>query len=185
VKPRQDNLLAMDVFDFAQRAQSLSGRVAFSELLRFTQGLLGQVGGEAGVLQWSARGEQDAQGRAFLCLHLQGAPLVQCQRCLTPFAWPVNGDVTLELVRDESELDDVQSEGEDDLDAPEKVLGSRRFDLLALIEDELILAVPTITRHPVCPDLPQALKQQAQAASGIETRRESPFAALATLKDKQ
>jgi len=174
----------MDIFDFAYCAGELGGQLAFAELARFARGLPQQAEGEAGLLCWSAHGERDALGRSFLRLHLRGAPMVQCQRCLAAFAWPLDVCVRLELVRSESELDDAEPEGEDDLDAPEKVLGSRHFDLPALIEDELILAVPTITRHRVCPDLPQALKQVQPMALG-EVRRASPFAALAALKDKK
>jgi len=172
---------AIDAFEFAQSASQVSGEVAIASLTRFSEGLPKQAIGEAGLLQWSARGERDRHGRFFLHLHLSGAPIVQCQRCLAPFAWPVDSGVTLELVRTQSELDgDAQEEA--DLDAPEKVLGSRRFDLLAHIEDELILVVPTIARHPVCPALPEALEQQDFP---VGTRRASPFAALESLKTKQ
>ena len=36
-------------------------------------------------------------------------------------------------------------------DQPEKVVGAHHFDLLAQIEDELILSVPYVPKHDVCP----------------------------------
>jgi len=180
-----DHVRAIDAFEFAQTGAFLRGEVALTGLERFVAGLPVQADGEAGLLRWSVRGECDAHGAFFLHLHVRAAPVVQCQRCLAPFVWPVDSRVTLELVRFESSLDDDGLDGGnggDDLDAPDKVLGSRRFDLLAHIEDELILSVPVITRHPVCPALPEALKQQESPAN---VRRPSPFAALESLKSKQ
>lgn len=176
-----DNMRSMDAFEFVRLAGEASGEVAISALARFAEGMPGQAGGSDGMLHWSARGERDVHGKSFLHLHVRGAPIVECQRCLAPFAWPVDSDVTLELVASEAELDADAPEGEDDPESPEKVLGSRRFDLLSHVEDELILAVPYITRHPVCPDLPQALKEQPPVE---EERRPSPFAALEKLKNK-
>jgi len=178
-----ENIRAVDAFAFAQLARDASGEVALASLARFVAGLPEQADGEAGLLRWSARGERDAYGKSFLHLHLRAAPVVQCQRCLAPFALPVDSCVTLELVRSESDLDEgglVGAGDEADVDAPDKVLGARRFDLLAHIEDELILAVPYITRHPVCPTLPTALEQSPSGQQQV-----SPFAALKKLKGKQ
>lgn len=177
----RDDARAMDVFEFVRLGREAGGEVALSSLVRFCEGAPEQPGGEAGMLRWSARGEQSAHGEQFLHLHVRAEPVVVCQRCLAPFAWPVDSRVTLQIVRSEAELDaDEPSQDDDDLEAPEKVLGSKRFDLLAQIEDELILAVPYITRHEVCPELPEALKEQEAPAE----RRPSPFAALGQLKSK-
>ena len=173
-----ENVRAVDAYEFARVAGQAEGEVALSALVRFAEGQPDQVG----VLQWSAQGEQDGFGKSFLHLSIKGEPTVVCQRCLTNFAWPVDSSVTLELVRSEADLEVAdESDDEDDPDTPDRVLGSKRFDLLAHVEDELILAVPYITRHPQCPELPDALKQQD---SSPEERRPSPFAALEKLKAK-
>jgi len=146
-------------------------------LARFSSGLPAQ--GDA-MLRWSARGEVGKQGRLWLHLAFAGSPVVLCQRCLTPFCWPVDARVTLEVVACESELADGDAVLDDlAIAAPEKVLGSARFDLLAQIEDELILAVPHVTRHDVCPD-----PTDDEADIGIDTApaRPSPFAMLQGLK---
>ena len=50
------------------------------------------------------------------------------------------------------------------------------LDLPMLLEDELLLALPLVPRHDVCPEpLPRAFRDEADAA-------ERPFAALAALK---
>ena len=91
-----------------------------------------------------------------------------CQRCNAPFAYLVDSQTLLHLVKSEDDLDDGfsasgQGDGEDDEDddgeegqgfapdQPEKVVGSHHFDLLAQIEDELILSVPYVPKHDVCP----------------------------------
>ena len=172
-----DNVRAMDAYEFARLAGEATGEVALSALLRFGEGLPEQ----SGKLQWSVRGEQNGFGKSFLHLAVKAAPTVQCQRCMAGFAWPVDSSVTLELVRSEADLDVGETDDDEDPDAPDRVVGSRRFDLLAHVEDELILAVPYITRHPECPELPDALKQQD---SSPEERRPSPFAALEKLKTR-
>jgi len=177
-----DSVRAMDAFEFAQTGGCTSGEVMLAALDRFVAGLPEQASSEAGLLRWSARGERDRHGKSFLHLHVQAAPVVQCQRCLAPFAWPVDKRVTLELVHSESDLDDDGLD-DGDLASPDKVLGTRRFDLLAHIEDELILAVPTITRHAVCPVMPTALTTQQDFP--VQARRASPFAALEKLKTRQ
>ncbi|MDO5653087.1 MAG: YceD family protein, partial [Brachymonas sp.] len=56
----------------------------------------------------------------------------------------------------------------------------KQFDLLALVEDELLMALPLAPRHETCaaPDLPV----QASDASGEENATPHPFAALQQLK---
>ncbi|WP_155194982.1 DUF177 domain-containing protein [Orrella sp. JC864] len=171
----------MDVFEFVRLRRHAQGEVGLGRFVRLLQDLPEQPQGEAGLVRWAIDGEQGTRGEQLLRLQIQARPLVQCQRCLQPFAWPVQAEVLLQPVLTEAELDEgLPLDEEEDLDAsqPEKVLGSRRFDLLAQIEDELILSIPYVPRHEVCPDgSPGAGGAQAQ-----DERRPSPFEALARLK---
>ncbi len=57
---------------------------------------------------------------------------------------------------------------------------SRDFDALSLVEDELILSLPLVPRHEVCPEhLPSQVEDEAFEAA---SERPNPFAALAALK---
>jgi uncharacterized protein len=109
--------------------------------------------------------------------------------------YPIDSEVLLQLVKSEADLDDDTSYGdqsdEDDEDGegkgfvsnlPEKVVGSHHFDLLAQIEDELILSVPYVPKHDVCP----GAQANAGEASPEEpaVKRPSPFAVLEQLKHK-
>ena len=83
-----------------------------------------------------------------------------CQRCNAPFAYLVDSQTLLHLVKSEDDLDDgfsASGQGRrrgrrSDDGEKDKVLrpinpkggGSHHFDLLAQIEDELILSVPYV-----------------------------------------
>jgi uncharacterized protein len=85
------------------------------------------------------------------------------------------------LVRRESDLGDDELD-EDDLGQPEKIVGSPKFDLCVLVEDELILEVPYVPRHEVCPETLD-LDAQAEEQAGRQEPL-SPFAVLSQLKTK-
>src|SRR5690606_6135407 len=122
------------------------------------------------------RGSVDAHGRMFLAVGVQAKPLLVCQRCLAPVEVSVDSNNTLQLL----EGPDLPDDDLDDPEAPECIQGSKRFDLAGLVEDELILALPYVPRHDVCPALPDALRNASQA---VETREKpSPFAALEALR---
>ena len=61
-------------------------------------------------------------------------------------------DLDDDTLREQSDEDDEGEEGKGFVsNLPEKVVGSHHFDLLAQIEDELILSVPYVPKHDVCP----------------------------------
>lgn len=160
----------IDIFELARAGASLSGELALSELPRFGEGLPAQTG----RVQWQARGEYNAAGQAFLSVQAQAIAVLECQRCLTLFEQPLRVSNRLELVRSDAAL-----EGDDAPDALERIVGSDRFDLLGLIEDELILVLPYVPRHEVCP---AGAGQAQQEEPAEEAKRPSPFAVLGKLK---
>jgi len=193
----------IDAFAFARLGKEAHGAVPLVRLARFVDGLPEQPAGEAGLVHWSVRGEEGKSGllagQPLLHLHVRANPVVVCQRCNVPFAYPVDSEVLLQLVKSEDDLDDGFATGEhaggfddeDDEDEegkgfvsnlPEKVVGSHHFDLLAQIEDELILSVPYVPKHDVCP----GAQANAGEASPEEpaVKRPSPFAVLEQLKHK-
>ena len=91
-----------------------------------------------------------------------------------------------QLVRSEADLETEDLPGQllpevGSMQAPEKVVGSGHFDLLSHIEDELILSVPYVPVHGVCP---VGSYQTAPPKEGVDTRSPSPFAVLEQLKQK-
>lgn len=183
----------VDAFALARQGGLVQGATPMSQFTRAVEDLPEQLDGEEGLVRWSFRGEIGkgagkagiAAGQPLLHLHVQSNPVVICQRCNVPFAFSVDSHAILQLVKSESELDDdvsldaLDPEIEDSL--PEKVVGSHHFNLLAQVEDELILSIPYVPKHLVCPGA-QAESGEAQQASAIP--RPSPFAALEQLKLK-
>lgn len=192
----------IDAFAFAHQGREAQGTIPLVRLTRAAEGLPEQPLGEAGLVTWSARGEMGKTGlvlgQPLLRIRVQANPIVVCQRCNAPFAYPVDSDVLLQLVKSEDDLDAGVSAGdhaggfgdEDDEDdegngfasnLPEKVVGSHHFDLLAQIEDELILSVPYVPKHDVCPG---AQAKDNEASQEPVVKRPSPFAVLEQLKHK-
>ena len=66
-----------------------------------------------------------------------------CQRCLGDFEWPVGQRTDVLLARDDREL--AALDGDSDA---EVVLAGKPVEPLALVEDELVLALPFAPRHP-------------------------------------
>jgi len=175
----------LDVFEFVRRQQVIRGRFSVHHLSRLLDGLpeqpvAGQADSEvqAGVVSFEARGLGESEGKSMLALSVHAMLMLECQRCLGPMQYLVDGKTVFEVVRSESELGSDDETDEDD--EPERIVGSRRFDLVALIEDELILGVPYIPRHEACPG--QSEKIAATDPDAVE--RPSPFAVLGKLKDQ-
>lgn len=205
-RAKGQNIKPIDAFAFAHSGKEAQGTIPLVRLTRAVDGLPEQPAGEAGLVTWSVRGEMGKtgllQGQPLLHIHVQANPVVVCQRCNEPFAYPVDSEVLLQLVKSEADLDDGFTSGDhaagfDDEDEdgeeagnagkgfvsnqPEKVVGSHHFDLLAQIEDELILSVPYVPKHDVCPG---AQAKDSEAPQEPVVKRPSPFAVLEQLKHK-
>ena len=145
---------------------------------------------EGETVHWRVQGDMRKlpDGRTLPWLHLSATLNVtlQCQRCLGPVSEPVAVDSDFRFVPTEA-----QAEAED-ADAEEEVLAlPPRLNLVSLIEDEILLALPLVPRHEHCPQpLPMAIGETdaavdgqggGQAADDVQ-ERPHPFAALAALK---
>lgn len=107
------------------------------------------------------------RGRTGLRLALQGSIRMICQRCLKSMDVALSAKAAIEWVATAAELE--VADADDEWDA---LLLEDKFDLLPLLEDELLLAVPFAPLHDDC-----------RAAGASEAGEKiSPFAALAALK---
>ena len=111
--------------------------------------------------------------RPALSLQARVALPLQCQRCLAPVPVELQVDRSFAFARDEDEAARLDEASDEDM-----LVLSRSFDLLELLEDELILALPLVPRHAECP-APLLLPQDAPAE---DIQRASPFAALGVLR---
>ncbi|HRL21404.1 YceD family protein [Alcaligenes sp. SDU_A2] len=161
----------IDTQSLGRGPQRLAGQARVADLSRLVSDLPAQ--GDL-VVDWSVAGRADSAGRNFVLVQAQGSVVLQCQRCMKPFEWPLDISNEVEVVATEAELE----LDDDDVEGPDRIFCEGRLDALGLVEDELILSVPYVPRHEVCPgNQPDAAPEDEPPA-----KRESPFAVLGSLK---
>lgn len=175
MKSRVFDPLRLDVEAFAREAVVLDGRWPVAELPRLL-GSLAAIPPGAEVV-WQAAGRRrsraGAEPETWLELRAQARLTLQCQRCLAPLQADVQFDRRFRFVRDEAAAEALDAEIDDDVLAT-----TRSFDLRALVEDELLLALPLVPRHERCPQpLPAAVDSAGDEPA--EAPRRNPFGALA------
>jgi uncharacterized protein len=168
----------LDVKAFAQTGARLASQDALqrhARLLAETQG----AGADLPV-DWAAQGELRPAlgGPDQIWLHLQAkaALPLTCQRCLGPVTVELAVDRSFRFVADEDTAAALDDEVEEDVLAL-----SKSFDLPALIEDELLMALPLVPRHGTCP-IPVKLAAVDPAFEAESAAKPSPFAVLAGLQ---
>ena len=162
--------LVIDSLKFAAEGQSVTGSIALSGMLRLADVLLNH----AGSLNCALSGFEERRfGTVKLGLHLRisGRLTLHCQRCLAEVVHACVVDSRLLLIPPGEAWPEEEVEA-DDYDA---LPADRALSVLALVEDEVLLALPIVPRHADC-QLP------ADAGSGEESDSRLPFAALAGLK---
>lgn len=166
--------LTVDTWELARLGREQQGEAPLAEFGRLLDGLPEQA---ERTVSWTLVGETDSLHRRYMTLHAEAVVTMECQRCLNAFDLSLQAESRLQLVESEAEIQDEET-GEDDPEAPDQVVGSPYFDVRSFVEDELILALPYVPMHEVCPSLPKEL----ESSEGDDTGRPSPFAVLAKLK---
>ncbi|MGE5386720.1 MAG: YceD family protein [Betaproteobacteria bacterium] len=158
--------LAINGFAFAKENGVLKGTLPVSDLGRLHD-LLTEISGE---VFFRLEGSLGGRGQPQLRLRVSGTLPLACQRCLGPVSFDLEVDSLLVLLPEGAEL--TQDELEDDSRDFLPVAGT--VDVAALVEDEILLALPVAPRHEKC-----GLPSEAEAGDRI-----NPFAALSKLKGK-
>jgi uncharacterized protein len=162
---------SLDVAAFARAEGRLQGDWPLDSFRRLMQDAAPPTAGVAPVA-WAAEGRArvDAAGAVQIGLHLaaRAEVVLQCQRCLEPLPVALAVDRRIRFVEGEDEAERLDADSEDDVLALEPAT-----DLHALLEDELILALPLVPRHADC-----GLPSGGAAADDPA----HPFAGLATLR---
>ena len=159
----------VDSLRFARERGDLSGTIRISSLCRLADSLASQQG----EISYRLEGTVDQDGNHILRLSVSGVLVVQCQRCLEAMELPIDARSGFRLVASERELGPVEDEPEDWT----ALVADPRLDVLALVEDELLLAVPFAPVHA------DSMCNVRAASRDLETIVGGPFAVLASLKD--
>jgi len=155
-----------DAFVFAREGRKLEGVLAISSLDRLHD-LLTEVSGE---VAYRLEGSIGGRGESLLHLEVSGLLPLACQRCLEAVSFNLDVDSLLELIPVGGDMS--QDELEDD--TRDFLPVERELDVMELVEDEILLALPVAPRHEKC-GLPGA----SDAGERIH-----PFATLVGLKGK-
>lgn len=158
--------LAIDCFSFAREGGVLDGIVTISDMVRLHDLLTG-ISGEVHFQLSGCTGERD---QPQLRVQVDGQVPLACQRCLKTIDFELKVDSLLELIPEG--VEPTQEELEDDSRDFLPVAG--KLDVVALIEDEVLLALPVAPRHEKC-----GLPGTAEAGERV-----NPFTALSVLKGK-
>ncbi len=168
----------LDVKAFAQVGGHLAGHdslLKYERLAQEAKGLHPEL-----YVDWEAEGElraePDGSSQVWLHLRVHATFPMTCQRCLAPVDVPLDVERSFRFVADEATAEALDEECEEDLLAL-----SREFHLHALIEDELLMALPVVPRHDICPE-PVQLESSDEDFEAANEQKINPFAALASLR---
>jgi uncharacterized protein len=169
----------LDVAAFAKAGALLEGQDPLSMYERLQQEVQAPVQ-DAAVVAWSAEGEHVAEmgGAGHIWLHLQAdcsVPMV-CQRCLEVAEIALHAERSFRFVKDEATAEVLDDEAEEDLLAI-----SKDFNLRELIEDELLMELPLVPMHEVCPAVVPMASSDEDFEQAV-TEKTNPFAVLAGLR---
>jgi uncharacterized protein len=175
----------IDLFRFCEEGRSQDGECLVRDLPR----LGGETAELSAPVRWQAAGRietlagvYDEQGaprrRRALYLAAQTQLTRDCDRCGQPMQVPVDLRSRLEVFDTEDEADAAAMEAADDEFDP--IVGARKFDLLAQVEEEILLELPAGVTHEVCPQpvasSSTAPKRVAGQATADAAPQEAPVA---------
>lgn len=172
----------LDIPAFARAAATLSGVEALQDYARLCEEAEeGVQDGGTYHVRWQAVGEHMARtggpGEDWLHLTAEATLPMLCQRCLSPVDLPLDVRRSFLFARDEATAQALDEEREEDV-----LVTSREFDLHALLEDELLMALPIVPRHEVCPHAVTMSATDAGFEQAAQAEKTSPFAVLAGLR---
>jgi len=154
----------IDGLEFARSGGVLDRRVALVELPRLADVLTTPEG----FLSVRLEGWRDDQGKSWLQLDVAGEPVLCCQRCLGGVKFPLSIHGSLQLIAPGEDWPDDDLED----DSADAIAAEGELNVLSLIEDEVLLALPIAPRHEHC---------ESPLANASE-HGSSPFSALSALK---
>lgn len=161
----------VDPRKLADRGTTLEGEVLLADLERLCDPLADNVG----VVQAKFVFERDERRSVVIHSSIDVAVKMVCQRCLELVTLPIHSECSYAVVKEGANTQSLPK-GYDVLE-----LGEDPLDLHALIEEELLLALPIVpAHHPEECQQPAGLDEPEPAED--EVTRSNPFSVLAQLK---
>jgi uncharacterized protein len=159
----------IDSFAFCRLQERAEGVLQVSDLAR----LAGETVDREGELRWSLTGGADRLAHPRLRLVIAGQVKLVCQRCLAAMPFEIASESELVLAKDDEAADAIEALIDDE--EIDVIVGNAAFDVISLVEDEALLALPLAPKHDACP---------AQVVPVLESvvDKPSPFSVLKNLK---
>ena len=174
----------IEPFKWAEQGFKWSGQLPLSRFVRIAREAVGPIDHQ--LVSIDCKLSMDAYHRvAWFDGHVETKVPMECQRCLETVEIELVSDFHLALVDDESLIERLDEDadfivlGESEATTKGSYDAPATADLLALIEDELLLLMPLSPKHDVCEH-----KHQPAAEEVVEEKRDNPFEVLAALKGK-
>ena len=173
--------LRLSVQALAESGAPLTGQILLQKMERIAPETTGLQADSTVV--WKLCGElrPAADGGSGIWMHLEADATVPlcCQRCMGEVAFPIALDRWYRFVATE----DIAM-AEDDAAEEDLLVLEPQLDLLALLEDELLMALPVVPMHERCPGRAEtkAEPEGPNEPDSGEVKRPNPFAVLAQLK---
>ena len=162
----------IDNVAFAKKNELLTGELALAECPRLNELLIHSAENSnsnslpAGSISYQLQGKTDAAGQHLLDLSLTTHLTTTCQRCLNEMPLKLVLKFNY-LIGDVSDMD-IESTEVDSTDDVDMQQASKTMDIVALIEDEIIMAMPIAPIHNQ--DCGEIITQSGE--------KPNPFAAL-------
>lgn len=152
--------------EFARKGLEIHGTIAVSQFSRLRE----YLSADGNDVDYRLAGDVDARGRSRLQLQVAGGLPLICQRCLEAFEFKLNIASSFIIVADEESIPPEADERDDE----DYLVADTEMLVMALIEDELLLALPLAPKHD---------DEQCAASTPLnELKKPSPFAVLKALK---
>lgn len=161
------------------RNGSISAVLPVARLPRFLASQADTAKAASGEVLVELEFGHDDEGRRRLTGSLQTSVQQLCQRCLQPMKQELHCSLDLLVLDSEQELHELPDAEAVSTDVIVDEAGE--LDVLALIEDELLLSLPLVPMHENadCSAVLNELRQKVDAGGGEAA---NPFAVLAALK---
>lgn len=139
-----------------------------------------EVGEQQGACEVRLDFGIDAQGRRFIDGWLKAGVDLACRRCLEPMPVTVESRFQLGIVTSDVVAAELPNAYEP------VVVENEQLNLLAVLEDELILSLPQVVYHDEAEcSVSRDQLTSGTASEGSDTPAASPFDVLRKLKDKR
>ncbi|AYC33408.1 metal-binding protein [Pseudomonas cavernae] len=161
----------VDPRKLADRGATLEGEMPLADFVR----LCDPLAGDAGIVRAKFVFERDERKAVVIHSAIDVEVKMVCQRCLELVALPIHSECSYAVVKEGANTQSVPK-GYDVLE-----LGEGPLDLLELVEDELLLALPIVPAHDP-EDCQQPAGLEEPQSSEDEVSRSNPFSVLAQLK---